>query len=163
MKSVHEQVNGERFWAKVDKSGDCWQWTAAILNGYGRFGVRRDGKKRIGLSHRIAYELSGRNIPDGMFLDHVCHNRSCVNPQHMRIVTTKQNTENHSGANINSKSGVRGVSWSKGSRKWRVQVTSNGRCRYGGLYTSLAEAEAVAIDMRNKFFTHNDIDRRVAA
>jgi hypothetical protein len=42
----------ERFWAKVDKSGECWIWTGGCFkNGYGEFGL--DGKMR--LTHRISY------------------------------------------------------------------------------------------------------------
>jgi hypothetical protein len=34
-----------RFWRKVDRSGDCWLWTAGVdRRGYGRFNVG-DGRR----------------------------------------------------------------------------------------------------------------------
>jgi len=152
-------VNEERFWAKVAKSEGCWQWTAAILNGYGRFGIWQDGKQRSGLAHRIAYELSGKSIPPGMFLDHTCHNKACVNPSHLRLATNKQNLENLTGATRASRSGVRGVSWSARAKLWRISVVHHGE-RYGGQYfKSIADAEAAVIALRNQLFTHNILDR----
>lgn len=94
----------ERFWSKVDKSGDCWQWTAAkFRKGYGQF--RYEGKGQG--AHRVAYILSVGTIPAGMRLDHTCHtravergecvggddcpHRACVNPDHLELVTEVEN------------------------------------------------------------------------
>lgn len=152
-------VNEERFWAKVDKSGDCWQWMAAILNGYGRFGVKQDGKQRIALAHRVSYELLGHAIPAGMFLDHVCHNKACVRPSHLRLATNKQNLENLDGLTSTNTSGVRGVSWHKPTSKWRVGVMHNRKYHNGGYFASIEAAEHAAIALRNELFTHNILDR----
>jgi hypothetical protein len=60
-----------RFWAKVDKSGDCWLWTGATNNrGYGMLDVVVDGRSRRLLAHRVAWELENGPIPSGR---HVCH------------------------------------------------------------------------------------------
>lgn len=79
----------ERFWSKVDKSGDCWLWTAGRTSlGYGQFSISR---KPL-LSHRFAYILLVGPIPDGLQLDHLCRVRHCVNPKHLEPVTGAENT-----------------------------------------------------------------------
>lgn len=143
----------ERFWEKIDKSGACWLWTASVdTHGYGQFGVDR----KTVLAHRYSYQLAfGDPIPRE--IDHVCHNRRCVNPGHLRSVTRKQNIENISGARSDSKSGIRGVWLVKG--RWRAQVNHDGRRYHIGYFTSIEDAEKAVIAARIKLFTHNEIDR----
>ena len=79
----------QRFWDKVDRSGDCWIWTAyRNRKGYGQF--RIDGIVRR--AHRVAYELEVGEIPEGMTIDHLCRNPSCVNPEHLEVVSNFENT-----------------------------------------------------------------------
>ncbi|WP_422385796.1 HNH endonuclease signature motif containing protein [Microbacterium telephonicum] len=78
----------ERFWAKVDKSGSCWVWTAAQSGrGYGSFTLR---SKPL-LAHRIAYYLAKGAHDTGLELDHLCRNRICCNPDHLEAVTHTEN------------------------------------------------------------------------
>ena len=99
----------QRFWAKVDKSGDCWVWTAkATSHGAGWFKPGGRGINPL-YAYRFSYELLVGPVPDGMELDHQCHNRLCVRPDHLRPVSHKQNLENRSGPARHSISGVSGV------------------------------------------------------
>lgn len=101
-------------------------------------------------------------IPEGLVIDHTCHVRLCVKPDHLRAVTQKQNVENQAGAYANSSSGIRGASWSRRLGKWVAQVRHNKRTLYLGLFDSAEEAGAVALAKRMELFTHNDMDRRSA-
>ena len=79
----------DRFWEKVDKSGDCWLWMAARQpTGYGRFGW---AKGDVRMAHRVAYEFLVGPIPAGLVIDHLCRNPSCVNPAHLEPVTIAEN------------------------------------------------------------------------
>lgn len=79
----------DRFWSKTDLTGPCWNWKAGKDRyGYGEF--RFDGK--MVRSHRFSYEQYFGKIHSDVKLDHLCRNRGCVNPTHLEIVTSKENT-----------------------------------------------------------------------
>lgn len=84
----------DRWYKSFEKTKTCWIWTAFIgSNGYGRFWAKR----KLWLAHRFAFMLSGRLIPSGFVVDHVCRNRLCVNPDHLRKITSRENTLNGIG------------------------------------------------------------------
>jgi hypothetical protein len=82
----------ERFWEKVDKSGDCWVWTASKQPaGYGKFVVTK-GSSPVN-AHRLSYELEVGPIPNGMQILHRCDNPSCVRPSHLFPGTQSDNMQ----------------------------------------------------------------------
>jgi len=92
-----------RLWARVEKTATCWLWQGArSRNGYGKiatgFGHRAGGWILV---HRAALQLLGIEIPPDREVDHVCHVRHCVNPNHLRIVTHLANMRNRKGADAN--------------------------------------------------------------
>ena len=79
-----------RFWSKVEKTNDCWNWTASRnTNGYGQFGLRGE----VLLAHRLAYTTERGEVEPGLVMDHLCRNRVCVNPQHLEPVTQMVNVQ----------------------------------------------------------------------
>lgn len=90
----------KRFWAKVQKTDSCWNWTGCFF--------RKKGKKTYGCfqnraAHRFSYELEKGKVPDGLTIDHLCENKACVNPEHLECVTQLENVnryiKNHSTFN----------------------------------------------------------------
>lgn len=81
----------ERFWAKVDKTDDCWRWTGAKqVNGYGILRVAGYGSTPD-RAHRVAYTLAHGSIPAGLEIDHLCRNKECVRAEHLEAVTHAEN------------------------------------------------------------------------
>lgn len=79
-----------RILAKVEVRDDgCWIWQAHKSKaGYAKV---KDDFGRQAYAHRLTYELSHGPVPDGLQLDHLCRNTSCVNPEHLEAVTAKEN------------------------------------------------------------------------
>lgn len=77
-----------RFWSDVDYSKKCWEWTGAKSStGYGLFSLNGDSI----YAHRWSYETQSGPIAKGMQIDHLCRNRACVRPEHLEVVTQKEN------------------------------------------------------------------------
>lgn len=89
---VRKRIDGspeERFWAHVDADGDCWEWVGTRdRRGYGKFRVHYTWW----YAHRFAWENLVGPIQESLVIDHLCKNKSCVNPDHLEPVTTGENT-----------------------------------------------------------------------
>lgn len=75
----------ERFWQKVDKTGDCWIWTGSRnrRGGYGQFWLNG----RFILAHRFAFG----NVPAGAEVCHHCDTPLCVRRDHLFLGTHGDN------------------------------------------------------------------------
>lgn len=106
----------ERFWTKVDRRGpdECWPWLSARDDGgYPIFWL---GGGVSGKAHRLVYEDQVGAIPEGLTLDHTCHNadrscsggptcehRRCVNPTHLEPCPKGENARRSHNAPYNVK------------------------------------------------------------
>lgn len=80
------------FWSKVDKRApdECWEWSASRTPaGYGIFNSKCFQTKA---AHRIALILCGTTFQPGEVCDHMCRNRACCNPSHLRAVSQRINS-----------------------------------------------------------------------
>lgn len=91
----------ERFWRRIDVAGpdECWLWTGPVNHG-GYGAIYFDGSRQS--AHRVSFQLAFGPVPNGLDIDHQCHNvsdcpggpcahRRCVNPAHLRAVTRSEN------------------------------------------------------------------------
>ena len=71
----------------------CWLWSGCTTRrGYGMIAVKAAGRKPFGTgAHRVYFIAAGREIPDGLVLDHLCMVKACVNPDHLEPVTAGEN------------------------------------------------------------------------
>lgn len=98
-----------RFWGNVDTSGECWSWTAGqSSNGYGIYCMPTRLGGRGVRAHRVSYEMHVGPIPDGLVIDHLCRNRTCVNPDHIEPVTQAENIRRGVAYLVSQRGGVCG-------------------------------------------------------
>ncbi len=72
----------------VDGESGCWIWTGYRSKGYGRIGL--PGNRTVYV-HRVVYEWFVGPIAEGLTLDHLCENKACANPDHVRQATRSEN------------------------------------------------------------------------
>ncbi|QIS38651.1 HNH endonuclease [Clavibacter capsici] len=154
----HNATPAERFWAKVQKTEACWIWRGATTNGYGIF--RNESSNEV--AHRVAYGWVYGPIPDGAEVDHMCFNRGCVNPAHLRLLTHSLNGQNRAAANSNSKSGVRGVYWVEDRHGWMAAATLNRIIYRLGPFSTIREADEAISAWRRDHMPASINDRRRA-
>ena len=149
----------ERIEPRIVKGDGCWAWLGGHDNkGYSVLRVRSGGSERTVLIHREVLSWTLGPLPPYMDVDHVCHNPACVNPDHLRLATRKQNIENYAGLRRDNTSGYRGA-YRKGGR-WVASVGHNGgTVRVRGSFDTAEEAAEAARKLRLQLHTHNDADR----
>jgi hypothetical protein len=79
----------DRFWANVDRSGDCWRWTGHIGRN-NRYGMLRVNGRSV-KAHRFSWELHFGPVPSGLVVRHRCDNPVCVRPEHLQLGTQADN------------------------------------------------------------------------
>lgn len=92
--TIPEIKNHEIFLSRIriNKENECWEWQGALdKNGYGHYSPRVYGKKSRYLAHRISYSIFVKQLTPGLLIDHICRNKKCVNPDHIREVTPQVN------------------------------------------------------------------------
>lgn len=97
------------FWRAVNRTETCWEWTGKLTRGYGIFSATlvRGARQTEFFAHRVSYALAHGetppSAPSGMrlVLDHMCENKRCVNPGHLRLVTQGINSRAGSRHNTN--------------------------------------------------------------
>lgn len=91
MKYMRNIPTEERFWSKVEKTGDCWNWLAHRSgDGYGIF----NWDKKTYRAHRVSFFFTNGFWPS--ICRHMCDNPSCVRPEHLEDGTYHDNAMDRS-------------------------------------------------------------------
>jgi hypothetical protein len=158
-----------RFWSKVKvlKKNQCWEWSSSISpNGYGKFSI--DNYPRS--AHVVSYKFFNSDFNENLCIDHVCMNRKCVNPGHLRQVDRKtNNTENsnstaalnkikthchkgHEFSNQNTFTRTRNGLKSRVCRKCKVGYDKDYRCK-----NKLAREILASLDKGGEIMNHEKL------
>ncbi len=128
----------ERFWAKVNKDGDCWLWTAyRDKNGYGGF-VINDSKY---LAHRISYTIANGD-PGEINVNHLYDNPPCVNPAHLWTGTQREGIDDKVTKNRQAQGETQGQHILTEKQAKEILASDESHCvlaeRYGVHRTTIA-------------------------
>ena len=101
-----------------EPNSGCWLWIGGTKKeGYGQIVIRpkRPGQRRkVKSTHRVSYELLKGPIPAGMLVLHSCDMPCCINPDHLFLGTTQDNTDDMMAKGRHRSKGVvtpKGKAW----------------------------------------------------
>jgi hypothetical protein len=91
---------------QINKYTQCWEWIGSLKDGYGILEKRGWGEK---FAHRFVYQIYKGSIPVGLVVRHLCHNRRCVNPDHLTTGTNLDNINDYYEKNEKILKNIEGI------------------------------------------------------
>jgi len=145
VKDLFEYRDGELYW-KINKGTvKIGSKTGSLHHSGYRF---TQINKKTYLLHRIIFLYHHGYLPQ--YIDHIDNNKINNKIENLREATRSQNGFNTRISKTNT-SGIKGVNWSKSSKKWEVRVQINNKRKCIGIYADIELAELVATEARNKY------------
>ena len=117
-----------------------------VKDGNSFYAIVSGGRGKRWLLHRYLMDAKG-----GEVIDHINNNTLDNRVLNLRTISKLGNSQNRAGAQRNSMSGVRGVSWDKEKRKWVAYATINKIKKFIGRYDLLSDADIAAKKYREKY------------
>jgi hypothetical protein len=128
-----------RFWRSVEKTEECWFWTASV-NTYG-YGQIRNAEGRYTTAHRISWMLANGPIPAGLCVLHRCDNTRCVRPDHLFLGTQQDNIADKVAKGRQARGSSHGMSKLTEAKVLEIRAAK----RAGQTYEALAPQFGVSI------------------
>ena len=143
---LHYEPETGVFTRKVS-AGGCVSGSVAgcIDKSEGYFRITID--RRQYWSHRLAWFYT-HGVWPAHDIDHIDRNRGNNRLANLRAVTRAENLQNQCKAGASSKSGIRGVSWDKGKRKWKAEISIGNRNKFIGRFDDINAAAAAYLSAK---------------
>lgn len=74
-----------------EPNSGCWLWTASTKNGYGQITLRHERGLGPRYAHRVSFEVFKCELPEDALILHSCDMRCCINPDHLRGGSQRDN------------------------------------------------------------------------
>jgi hypothetical protein len=123
--------------SKILENG-CWEWQLSKFNGYGRTVIN----KKSWPAHAYSYSVFVGDIPQNKQINHKCHNRSCVNPEHLYAGTQQENVRDMDAAGRRNQA--------RGSRGGNSKITEDIAKKvfnHDGIAIIIAEKYGISISL----------------
>ena len=143
---LFEYRDGNLYW-KVAKARNIKAGNkAGHLNYHGYVTITINQKHYA--AHRLVYIMHYGCVNSD--IDHINGIKNDNRIENLRLASKSQNNQN-TKLRKNNTSGVKGVSWHKQNKKWRVCIRLNGKQKTIGCYEDIEFASLVAEEARNKY------------
>lgn len=119
----------------LDRSTGYWQIN---ISGFGRM-----------LVHRLCWLLANGAWPVGV-IDHLDGNRGNNALANLRDVPHRMNCENQRRARVDSITGLKGVQFNRGHRKYTARITAGGVCKCLGYFDAAADAHDAYLEAKRR-------------
>jgi hypothetical protein len=143
LESLFAYIDGKLI-RKTGRKGEIGSFAGCIHKGTGYVHVKIN--HRAYKMHRVVFLLHHGYLPE--IVDHIDGDKTNNRIENLRAANKQENCMNQKIRSTNSSS-IKGVSWHKTNKKWKVALCKNYKSFYYGTYADKELAELVAIEATN--------------